>query len=221
MENMPERRYSAVERTREIGHQLHELRVGRGLSLREVARKAGCAASFLSQVEKGRSSPSLETLERIAAAFQLNLAELLNLAHERGATIVLRDGAQGQTFSSWSGGALRHLLPFHVPATMSLLLLELEAGGRTARRNSHQTMKELGVVLSGEVECDVAGVKHPLKPGEAIYFDLISPHFWENKGATPARVLLVNPNFTQVFDVAPPGTRKPEKKPLRARPAVR
>lgn len=209
MENMPERKFSTVERTREIGHQLHELRVGRGLSLREVAREAGCAASFLSQVEKGRSSPSLETLERIAGAFKLTVVELLNLARERGATIVLREGAQGQTFSTWTGGVLRHLLPFHVPATMSLLLLELKPRGRTAKRTSHQAMKELGVVLCGEVDCDVGGVRHHLNPGEAIYFDLISPHFWQNTGSTPARVLLVNPNFTQVFDLTTPAVKTP------------
>lgn len=201
MENMPERKFANVERTMEIGRLLHELRVGRGISLREGARKAGCAPSFLSQVEKGRSSPSLETLERLAGAFDLSVLELLNLARERGSTIVLKDGPQGQTFSKWAGGELSHLLPFHVPATMSLLMLELKPGGRTAMRVSRQAMKELAVVLYGRVECNVGGALHPLREGESVYFDLITPHFWRNLGKTRARVLLVNPNFTQVFDV--------------------
>ncbi len=201
MENMPERKFASVERTMEIGRLLHELRVGRGISLREAARLAGCAPSFLSQVEKGRSSPSLESLERLARAFDLSALELLNLAQERGSTIILKEGPQGQTFSRWSGGELSHLLPFHVPATMSLLLLELKPGGRTSMRVSRQAMKELGVVLSGRVECNVGGTVHQLGEGESVYFDLITPHFWRNLGKQQARVLLVNPNFTQVFDL--------------------
>jgi len=201
IENMPERKFASLDRSTEIGRLLHELRVGRGVSLREVARKAGCAPSFLSQIEKGRSSPSLESLERIAGAFELSVLELLNLAHERGSTIELKMGAQGQTFSRWSGGELTHLLPFHVPATMSLLVLELKPGARTAKRVSRQAMKELGVVLSGRVECHVGRIKHVLNQGELLYFDLITPHFWRNIGTARARVLLVNPNFTQVFDL--------------------
>ncbi len=205
---MPERKFSQVERTMEIGRLLHELRMGRGLSLRETARMAGCAPSFLSQVEKGRSSPSLESLERLAGAFDLSVLELLNLARERGSTIVIRDGPQGQTFSKWSGGELSHLLPFHVPATMSLLMLDLEPDGCTAMRVSRQAMKELAVVLSGRVECNVGGSSHPLSAGESLYFDLITPHFWRNRGKRRARVLLVNPNFTHVFDL--PDSRVPE-----------
>lgn len=192
----------------EIGRLLHELRVGRGVSLRQMARKAGCAPSFLSQVEKGRSSPSLESLDRLARACDLSVLELLNLAQERAGTIEIRDGAQGQTFSKWSGGELSHLLPFHVPATMSLLMLELKPGGRTALRVSRQAMKELGVVLAGQVECHVGGASHVLGPGESLYFDLITPHYWRNTGKSRARVLLVNPNFTQVFDVP----KKPAEK---------
>lgn len=198
---MPERRFAYVERTLEIGRLIHELREGRAVSLREMARRAGCAPSFLSQVEKGRSSPSLATLDRLARAFDLTVLELLNLAQERAGTIEIRDGAQGQTFSKWSGGELSHLLPFHVPATMSLLVLELKPGGRTALRVSRQAMKELGVVLDGQVECHVGGTSHALAQGESLYFDLITPHYWRNAGKTRARVLLVNPNFTQVFDV--------------------
>lgn len=201
MVDMPERKVTSLNRTRTIGLLLRELRLGRGGSVREVARKAGCSPSFLSQVEKGRSSPSLETLERIASAFNLDVVELLNLARDRGQAIFLDGTPQGPTLSTWELGRLSHLLPLQLHSTMSLLVLELQPGGRTAKRVARQAMKEIGVVLNGEAVCNVAGVTHKLRAGEAIYFDLMSPHFWQNPTKTEVRILLANPNFTQVFDV--------------------
>ncbi len=198
---MPDIKSSAEERTKEIGRLLLELREGRRMSIRDVARKAGCSPSFLSQVEKGLSSPSLESLQRIAKAFDFTILELLSLARERESTLVLKEGPAGQSLQSWPGAILSHLLPFHIPANMSLLYLKLNPHRRTARRVAQQTMKELGVVLKGDVECDIGGTKHQLSQGEMIYFDLIIPHFWRNSGKTNACVLLINPNFTQVHDV--------------------
>jgi quercetin dioxygenase-like cupin family protein len=132
---------------------------------------------------------------------------LLSLAQERESTLVLKEGPVGQSFGSWPGASLSHLLPFHIPASMSLLYLKLAPRRRTARRVAQQTMKELGVVLAGDVECTIGRVKHQLAQGEMIYFDLIIPHFWRNTGNTSACVLLINPNFTQVFDV-PEGKKK-------------
>jgi len=199
--DMPERKAFLIRRTKEIGRLLMELREGRRMSIRDIARKASCSPSFLSQVEKGLSSPSLESLDRIAGAFDFSVLELLNLARERESALVLKGGPAGQSFGSWPGASLSHLLPFHIPATMSLLLLELKPKSRTARRVAQQAMKELGVVVKGDVECDIGGIKHKLSKGEMIYFDLMITHYWKNIGTINASVLLVNPNFTQVYDI--------------------
>jgi transcriptional regulator with XRE-family HTH domain len=205
---MPEIKLSAVERNKEVGRLILELREGRKMSIRDVARKAGCSPSFLSQVEKGQSSPSLESLQRIAKAFEFSVLELLSLAQERESTLVLKQGPAGQSLGLWPGASLSHLLPFHIPAPMSLLYLKLSPRRSTARRVSQQTMKELGVVIKGDVECTIGRTKHQLAQGEMIYFDLIIPHFWRNTGDSTACVLLINPNFTQVFDV-PESRSKP------------
>jgi len=201
MVDMPERKFSSLNRTARIGLLIRELRLGRGLSVREVARKAGCSPSFLSQVEKARSSPSLETLECIASAYNLDILELLNLARDRGQATFLDGSPQGPALTTWEKGRLSHMLPLQIHTTMSLLVLELEPGGRTSKRMARQAMKEIGVVLKGQAICNVAGVAHKLRNGEAIYFDLMTPHFWVNPSKSVARILLANPNFTQVFDV--------------------
>ncbi|MGI6603793.1 MAG: helix-turn-helix domain-containing protein [bacterium] len=57
--------------------KLRQLRRERGLSLTELAVRAGISTSYLSEVEHGRKSPSLSVLHRIAAALNLEPASLL------------------------------------------------------------------------------------------------------------------------------------------------
>jgi transcriptional regulator with XRE-family HTH domain len=55
-------------------------RVGRGLGLREVARRAGISAGYLADVEAGRRRPGTAVRARIAAAFANDLPELVAFA---------------------------------------------------------------------------------------------------------------------------------------------
>ena len=60
-----------------IGVRLRELRKVRGISLRNLARKVGVSASFISQVEQNKCQPSLETLRKISEALDVTPSYLL------------------------------------------------------------------------------------------------------------------------------------------------
>lgn len=57
-------------RVRQLRHQAH-------LTLAQVASHAFISVSFLSDVERGRTLPALDTLERIAGVYGLSVGELL------------------------------------------------------------------------------------------------------------------------------------------------
>lgn len=59
-----------------LGKYIRELRDERGLSLRELAKKLGCSAPFLSDVELGRRYPSEEMLKQIGQALHVSIADL-------------------------------------------------------------------------------------------------------------------------------------------------
>lgn len=59
-----------------IGQHLRELRDKRDLSLREFAKKLGCSAAFVSDVELGRRYPSEEVLSDMARILGVTVAEL-------------------------------------------------------------------------------------------------------------------------------------------------
>lgn len=60
-----------------LAARLRWLRHNADLTLAEVAQRAHISVSFLSDVERGRTLPSLDTLERIAQVYHLSLGECL------------------------------------------------------------------------------------------------------------------------------------------------
>src|SRR5215210_1101566 len=60
----------------QLGPRIRTLRQGRGITLRELAQRARVTESFLSQVEREVTSPSIATVQRIARGLDLAIAEL-------------------------------------------------------------------------------------------------------------------------------------------------
>ena len=62
-----------------FGTRLRELRVAAGLTQAELAERAGVSVNFISLVERGLKSPTLSTMERLAAALKVPIIELFRL----------------------------------------------------------------------------------------------------------------------------------------------
>lgn len=75
-----------------LGTRLMQLRERQGVSLRELSRRAGLSASSLSAVEKGRSSPTLATLQRILQALGTGIGEFFTTPAAPQAEPVFRAG---------------------------------------------------------------------------------------------------------------------------------
>src|SRR5919108_376380 len=80
---------AAVEPLPAIGRRVKALREAMDLSLRDLALRSGVSAPWLSQVERGETSPTLQVAARIAAGLQLRLSQLLRL-DEQGSVDIVR-----------------------------------------------------------------------------------------------------------------------------------
>src|SRR5256885_13301374 len=65
-----------VQNDVDVGERLRLIRTARRCTLREVAERAGLSESFLSQVERGRTSASIASLRRIADGLGVGMADL-------------------------------------------------------------------------------------------------------------------------------------------------
>jgi transcriptional regulator with XRE-family HTH domain len=60
-----------------LGTELRRLRKQRQLTLAEVGEASGLSVSFLSDIERGRTRPSLDTLEKLAYVYQVSINDIL------------------------------------------------------------------------------------------------------------------------------------------------
>jgi transcriptional regulator with XRE-family HTH domain len=59
-----------------IGHQIRETRTKRGITLEELAGRVGRDWSYISQIERAKGIPSIETLFNISEELQIHLSSL-------------------------------------------------------------------------------------------------------------------------------------------------
>lgn len=60
-----------------VGYNIKQLRLKRGILQEELARKSGITQSMLSQVEKGTKNPSLQVAYEISKILECNIENLL------------------------------------------------------------------------------------------------------------------------------------------------
>ena len=65
-----------------IGERIKKIRKTQGGSLRGLAKAAGISVAYLSNIEKGESSPTVEVLQRIADTLNVPISELTEVVEE-------------------------------------------------------------------------------------------------------------------------------------------
>jgi transcriptional regulator with XRE-family HTH domain/Iap family predicted aminopeptidase len=163
----------------ELGRHLRELRRAQGLTLAGLAEKVGVTPSALSQIERGKSEPSLGTLWRLGRALNASLFDFF--AREEAPTVdVTRAG--DRTVVEFE--RLRYeAVARSAQRQIDLFFLYLRPGEGPVRELTTHAGEESGVVLSGSMDVVVAGQRHRLGPGDGIWFLSSQPHTFEPVGA--------------------------------------
>jgi transcriptional regulator with XRE-family HTH domain len=179
----------------QLGQRLRQLRQARRLTLRQLAGQAGVTESFLSQVEREVASPSIASVQRIARALGLTIAELF--ADEPASGRIVRREARRRI--AYPGlRAADEFLTVGRGGRLQVILSTIEPGGGTGDEPyAHDSDEEVVVVLEGRLELWVGDEHHLLREGDAVTHDSRLPHRNRNPGDVPARVLfcLTPPSF--------------------------
>jgi transcriptional regulator with XRE-family HTH domain len=60
-----------------LSERLRRSRKKRGLTLKDVNRATGISVSFLSEIERGKTNPSIETIKKLAQFYEVPLKDLM------------------------------------------------------------------------------------------------------------------------------------------------
>lgn len=160
---------------------MRQLRQAQDLTLKALAEQIGVTPSALSQIERGKSEPSVGTLWRLGGALKASLFDFF--AHDRLAAVdVTRaDDRTVVEFERFRYEAIAQ----SSRRTIDLFILRLEPGHGPVRDLVRHPGEEAGLVLSGRMEVVVAGEAHPLGPGDGIWFLSTELHTFVRVGDEP------------------------------------
>ena len=175
-----------------VGDVLRRLREGRHLSLRTLGDRTGFSASFLSQVEHGHASPSIASLERIAGALGVTLAQFfVEAVPTEPPAAVTRAGQRPTLSSGWSRAQLEVLATPGPSRRLSPALVTLEPGGRSGGEPRPADRETFAFLLEGEATLTLDTARHTLAVGDAAMIPRGMPYRWENLSDGPARIVVV------------------------------
>jgi transcriptional regulator with XRE-family HTH domain len=185
--------------TAAVAGHVRGLRQARGWSLDELSGRSGVSKGMVVQIEGARTNPSIGTLCRIADAFGVTVARLLEPATQ-AAVRVSDAGAAPLLWRGSRGGFARLLAGLNDPQFVELWEWQLRPEDRHDSADHAPGTRELLHVLAGEVTVTVAGVDHRVRVGETIDFPADKAHGYRNDTESVARVLMVVVMPTGDFD---------------------
>ncbi len=159
------------EQAVKLGRRIQERREQMGLNLRELATRSDVTASFLSQLERGQSNPSLKSLQAIARTLNVSIFHLLVEDSADNHYLVRRK--QGPRFPlSDSNVALETLSPApEMDQKMLVFMAHFQAGYDHEVAPSRLPTEECIYVLQGCLKVELEAACYTLDTGDSITFD--------------------------------------------------
>ena len=177
----------------DVGVRLRELRQDRGLSMRALARKSGLSANALSMIERGRTSPSVSTLYKLADAMGIPITAFFREEPPRQ-DIVFRK-ADGRIRMHFMRGLWEGLGGESFVGRVEPFMLTLESGASSGPFGIVHSGHEFVLCLRGELEYEVEDQRFVLEAGDSLLFAAQLKHRWRNRSKKVCNAMFVLSSF--------------------------
>jgi transcriptional regulator with XRE-family HTH domain len=172
-----------------LGDRIKQRRREMNLSLRDLAEQADLTASYLSQVERNISMPSIESLRKISRA--LDIPTFYFFLEEEAPSPVVRRGERRKLIIPNANVTYELLTP---NLNRKMEIIYAEAGPGEIPLVHYTNTEECLVVLEGRLEVEIGGETYQLDPGDTVYFE----------GALLRRMAVVGDARARYFSVVTP-----------------
>ena len=190
----------------DLGLRLRAARERKNIGLRELARRLGVSASLISQIETGKSEPSINTLFAIVSELELSVNEIVfeptHDGHPSGSgepgrhpqdpsPIPVADApgspvqrGTSRTSISLESGVSWERLTSQPDHNVDFLLLRYPPGSESTPPHSlmRHNGTEYGYILSGRLQVTIGFETYEIGPGDSIAFDCTQPHRFATVG---------------------------------------
>ena len=178
-----------------VNQKIRQIRLRKGMTLDSMAILCKLSKGYLSKLERAKRAPPVSTLETIAMALGVDLAELIearpeDVSEQDGLEIVRADAgpASGKVLTQ-AGYSFRPLVRAFRNKQMFPFLMVIQKGETDTF--SHDS-EEFAFVVQGSLRFVYEGKDYELTAGDSFYLDSRAPHHFENLGNKPAIMVVVN-----------------------------
>jgi transcriptional regulator with XRE-family HTH domain len=178
-----------------IGERLRALREERNISMRTLAARSGLSANALSMIERGKASPSVSTLYKLADALGISITTFFASQSDRKQVVFLKSDAR--TRMSFTRGIFEGLGGEQFVGRVEPFMLTLENSANSGPRAMSHTGHEFVFCLRGELEYQVERELYRLEPGDSLLFAAHLKHKWKNPGRNVATAIIIISGFEE------------------------
>ncbi len=178
-----------------VGTRLRQLREARKVSMRTLAQMSGLSANALSMIERGKTSPSVSTLYRLAGALNVPVTDFFGPETSRKDVVFLKgeersrlpfmrglwEGLGGEQFSG-------RMMPF---------MLTLEDGASSGPNTVAHSGHEFVYCLRGQIEYQIENQVYALEAGDSLLFLAQLRHRWRNPGGQVSNILVIISDYVE------------------------
>lgn len=171
-----------------VGEKIASIRKQKDLSIRDLAKIANVTPSLLSQLERGLSNPSLNTIKSISKALDVPLFTFFVEDISNEDLIVKKDNRKKVIFPNNNNVVFEMLSPESATSVEFAIVKLIPNSSASDELMSHKS-QELAFVLSGKVRLHLNDDIFVLEKGDSVTIPLGTNHKWENPFDELAEVL--------------------------------
>jgi transcriptional regulator with XRE-family HTH domain len=185
----------------ELLKKLRKIRKKQGLTLKDLAAKSGLSSTYLSQIERGMSNPSIGTLKKIADAMNTTFVSLMGFdkgeeneleTQKKGERKVMVVKKGKRKMLVYPGGLRKaFLLTPDLRGNLEVLLTEEDPQLEIEEDWYQHEGEEFGFIIEGRYEVTIEDQTYILDEGDSIYFHSQLPHKMRCIGEKTAKTLWV------------------------------
>ncbi len=168
---------------------LKDIRSQNKLSLDKLSDLTGVSKSMLGQIERGESSPTLQTVWKIASGLKISLTSLI--VSNKSFTELIDKSKISPITEDDGRFKIYPMFPFDYEKRFEILTIEMDPGALSVSDPHGENTEEYIVMEEGELLLIIDGDEYKVSKGNAIRFRSDKTHEYHNKGGERAKFSMV------------------------------
>ena len=166
----------------EVGRRVRLARFRRDMTLKEVAARSGMSATHISEIERGKTSPTIGALQRIAAALEERTAHFVE-EHDSPTVVVTRKSERAVEFVCDANSEIQNFERLNGESPWATLTVARKVTRPGESMDRPPALGEfVAYCASGMFRYTISGDDYVVREGDTIQFHLDEGYRVENIG---------------------------------------